>query len=95
MVPVLLFDPCTGCGFVSWYPQWVMQRVRCIEYDYQKVERDVNVRVCRWVLEPRVVEQVRWIPEVRLEQTWTVRRYCVMVPYQTMVCMPVYMPYAR
>jgi hypothetical protein len=95
MVPVMMFDPCTCCCFVTYHPQWVMERVRCVEYDYRREERDVNVRVCRWVLEPRVVDQVRWIPEVTREQSWTVHRYCVMVPYQTTVCVPVFMPFTH
>ena len=88
MVPVMTFDPCTCCMVVSYCPQWVTQRVRCVEYDYRKEERDVPVRVCQWVPENRVVQQVRWIPEVTQEQSWTVRRYCVTVPYQTMVWVP-------
>jgi hypothetical protein len=91
-VPVMMFDPCTCCCFVTYQPQMVVQRIRVVECDYRKEERDVNVRVCRWVQEPRVIEQVCWIPQVTQEQVWTVRRYCVMVPYQTFVCVPVYCP---
>jgi hypothetical protein len=50
------------------------------------------VRTYRWVPQPTMVEQVRWIPEVSQEQVWTVRYTCVMVPYQALVCVPVYCP---
>jgi hypothetical protein len=88
MTPVTMFDPCTCCTYVSYCPQWVVQKVRCVEYDYRKEERDVVVKVCKMVPKDVVVQQVRWIPEVTQEQSWTVRYYCVSVPYQTMVWVP-------
>jgi hypothetical protein len=91
LVPVMMFDPCTCCCFVTFQQHWVTDRVRTIECDYRKEERDVNVRVCRWVPEWRVIDQVHWIPEVREEKSWTMRPYCVMVPYQATVCVPVFM----
>ena len=42
--------------------------------------------------EERLVDQVRMIPVVTKEQAFTVRRYCVSVPYQTTVYVPCYMP---
>jgi hypothetical protein len=87
-VPVVAFDPCTCCPYVAYTTQWVNCTVRCVEYDYRQVERVENVRVCRYVPEDRVVEQVRWVPEVSQVQTWTVRYNCVTVPYQTMVWVP-------
>jgi hypothetical protein len=90
LVPVVITDPCTGCSFTTCCPQWIRERVRCVEYDVRKDERDVNVKVCKWFPEDRVFDQVRFIPEVRETQSWTVRRYCVMVPHQTTVCVPVY-----
>ena len=90
MVPVTMFDPCTCCCYVSYCPQWVVERVRCVEYDFRREERADNVKVWRWVAQDTVVDQVRWIPVVTQEQSWTVRYHCVMVPYQTMVCVPVY-----
>ncbi len=89
MVAVPVVDPCTGCAYMTYCPQWVNQRIRCIEYDYRREEQDVNVRVCRMVPQDTVIEQVRWIPEVSQVQSFTIRRTCVMVPYQTMVCVPV------
>ena len=87
-VPVVTFDPCSCCCVVRWCPQMVTTRVRCMVYDYRPEERVETVRVCRWVQQETVVNQVRCIPEVTPEQSWTVRRYCVSVPYQTYVCVP-------
>lgn len=87
-VPVMAIDPCTCCPYVTYTMQLVNYPVRCVEYDFRLVERVENVRVCRYVPEDRVVEQVRWVPEVSQVQSWTVRYNCVMVPYQTMVCVP-------
>lgn len=89
-VAVTTFDPCTCCSYVSYCPQWVTDKVRCVEYDVRREERVDNVKVCRWATQDTVVEQVRWVPELTQENSWTVRRYCVWVPYQTMVCVPVY-----
>ena len=89
MTPVMMFDPCTCCSYVRYCPQWVVQKVRCVEYDYRKEERDVNVKVCKWVPQEVIVQQVRCIPEVTQEQSYTVRYSCVSVPYQTMAWVPV------
>ena len=83
-------DPWTCCPCVNYYPQWVNQRVRCVEYDYRREERNQAIKVWKWVQEDTVVDQVRWIPEVTQERTWIVQRRCVMVPYQTVTCVPVY-----
>lgn len=93
--PWVWCDPCTGCPFVSYYPVQTVQRVRCIEYDYRREETMVNVRVYRWVQEPYEYNQVRWIPEVARENSWTVCRTWVWVPYETTAPVPTWMPLAR
>jgi hypothetical protein len=90
MVPAMSFDPCTGCCYATWCPQWVTHTVRCTAYDYKLKTRDDVVKVCRMVPEPHVVDQVRWISEVTQEPSTTVRYSCVMVPCQTTVCVPIY-----
>jgi hypothetical protein len=90
LVPTVTFDPCSCCCVVTWCPQLTVKRVRCLEHDYRKEERVETVRVCRWVQQETVMNQVRCIPVVTQEQAWTVRRYCVTVPYQTYVCVPVW-----
>jgi hypothetical protein len=92
MVPVTMCDPCTGCCFVQYCPQWIVQRVQCTEYDYRVAERTDVVKVCKMVEQRTVVEQVCWTPVVTAEQSWTTRCYCVMVPYQSQVCVPVWVP---
>lgn len=89
MIPVPWVDPCTGCCFVTYCPQWVKDRVRCVEYDYRRDEREERVRVCKWEPYWTSVDQVRWVPEVTQEPSWTIQYRCVMVPYQSMVCVPV------
>ncbi len=86
--PVMVFDPCSCCCVVSWCPQLTTTRVRCVAYDYRLEERVETVRMCRWVQQEAVVNQVRCIPVVTQEQSWTVRPYCVTVPYQAYVCVP-------
>ncbi len=86
--PMVAFDPCSCCCVVSWRPQVATTRVRCVEYDYRLEERLETVRMCRWVQQETVVNQVRYTPVVTQEQSWTVRRYCVTVPYQAYVCVP-------
>lgn len=92
MVPVAMFDPCTGCCFVQCCPTWVAQRVQCTEYGFRREERNDVVKVCKMVEQNTLIEQVCWIPEVTEERSWTVRRFCVMAPYQAQVCVPVYVP---
>lgn len=89
-VPIATIDPGTFLPCWTYATQWVRQPVRCIEYDYRREERDEVAQTCRWVQQPTMVEQVRWVPEYSQEQVWTVRRYGVMVPYQATVCIPVY-----
>jgi hypothetical protein len=88
MVPSVTIDPCSGCPYVTCCPQWVSQQVRCLVYDYRLEERAVNVKVCIWVPRDTVVEHVSYVPEVTQEPSWTVRRYCVMVPYQSVIWVP-------
>jgi hypothetical protein len=90
MVPIMAVDPCSGCCFVSCCPQWVTSIVKCTAYSYQLQSRDDVVKVCKWVPTPAVIDQVRYIPVVTQEPSWTVRYSCVMVPCQTMICVPVY-----
>jgi len=88
MVPAVYIDPCLGCCSIICQPCWISRRVGCTDYDYRMEEREQSVIVWRWVEQPTVVDQVRWIPVVTQEQSWTLRRYCVMVPYQATVCVP-------
>jgi hypothetical protein len=90
--PWVWCDPCTGCPVVSYYPKQTIQRVQCVVYDYRPDVRVEAVRMCRWVQQPTVVDQVRWIPEVTPEKSWAIQRSCVMVPYEMRMCVPVWMP---
>jgi hypothetical protein len=88
-VPVTLCDPCTGCPYVSCCPQWVTRKVAYTVCDYQLRSREDVVKVVCMVPQERIVDQARLVPVVTQEQAVTVRRYCVMVPCQTTVTIPV------
>lgn len=92
MVPVVMYDPCTCCCYVSYRPSLSTTKVKCTVYDHKLESRDDVVKVCKLVTEERVIDQVRFVPVVSEEKSFTTRRYCVMVPYQTTVNVPVWVP---
>jgi hypothetical protein len=91
-VPTTCVDPCTGCCYTTWQCVPVVQQVRSIVYDCIPAQREVTVRVCTYVpvekkgVRRDVVCETKPVNGVRLE------RYCVMVPYQTTVKVPVCVP---
>jgi hypothetical protein len=92
LVPVTSVDPCTGCCYTTCCPQWITQQVSCTVYDCVQQSRDVVVKACRLVPEQRVIDRVRYVPVTTTETVMTCRRYCVQVPYQVQVCVPVLVP---
>ena len=95
MIPVVMFDPCTCCCYMSCYPQWITRKVQCTVYEAQMRTREDVVKVCRMVPQERQVDQTRMIPQYTQEQSYCVRNYCVMVPYQSSITVPVYLPCCR
>jgi hypothetical protein len=92
MVPVVVFDPCTCCCYTTCYPQWVSRKVQCPVVDTVQKSRVDVVKVCKYVPEDRIVDRTEYIPVITQEKSFTVRRYCVTIPYETKVYVPVYVP---
>lgn len=92
MVPVPVFDPCSCCCYMTYQPTYSTQKVKCVVYDYKLESREDTVKVCKMVLEDRVIDQVRCIPVVTQEPSFVIRYNCTLVPYQTTVCVPVWVP---
>jgi hypothetical protein len=91
-VPIMMIDPCTGCCYVTNCPRMVTQQVSCTVYEPQMQIREIDVMVNKLVPQDRVIDRVRWVPVVTQEQSFTVRRYCVSIPYPVTVQVPVYVP---
>jgi hypothetical protein len=92
VVPVCVTDPCTGCTITTWRPETYTRKEICTVMDCVPVRKDYTVKVCNYRLEQKTYE----VPYVHCEwqpQTITCKeRYCVMVPVQTKVLVPVCCP---
>ena len=92
MVPVPVFDPCSCCCYFTYRPSFTTTKVKCVVYDQKLESREDVVKVCKMVLEDRLIDQVRMIPVVTPVKSFTVRHNCVVVPYQTTINVPVWVP---
>lgn len=92
MVPVCCVDPCTGCPYVCMQPQTYVECVPCTIMECVPERQVVNVKVCRMVPQDSWTERCRQVWENHPRQVQSCRRYCVTVPYQTTVCVPVLVP---
>ncbi len=92
MVPTCVTDPCTGCTRTVCRPEMYTKQVTCTVMECVPVQKECRVRVCHPHPEQRTVQVCRVVCEPR--QVTVVRRecYCVMVPYQTTVKVPVCTP---
>ena len=88
-VPVCCTDPCTGCTRRCCQTETFTQKVTCTVYDCVPVQKEVTVKVCSYKTEQRTVECRRVVCECVPETVTRKERYCVMVPYQTTVKVPV------
>jgi hypothetical protein len=88
-VPVCVTDPCTGCSRTCFKPEFYTRKVCCTEFETVPVQREVCVRVCTYRPEVRTYETRECIPEIRPETIIRKERFCVTVPYQTVVRVPV------
>jgi hypothetical protein len=73
-------------------PETVKQKVKCTVYECKEAKKDIVVRVCHHEEQIREYKVKRIIPECVQETVDTVRRYCVMQPYQTTVKVAVCVP---
>lgn len=92
MVPVTCTDPCTGCTYTSCKPESYVQTVQCTVYDCVPVQKEYTARVCSFKPETRTYEKRCTVYDCVPETVVKKQRYCVMVPYQTVVKVPVCTP---
>lgn len=92
MVPASVTDPCTGCVVTVCKPETVVYRVKCTVMECVPEQRDVVVRICC----PKPVEQIvqccKLVCELKPETVTRRECYCVLVPHQVTVRVPVCVP---
>ena len=91
-IAVCFLDPCTGCPYTTWQPKTYVERINVTVHEAVPVQTVVPVKVCRWALQDQVVDCQRVVWDNNPQQVVSVRRYCVMVPHQTTVAVPVCTP---
>ncbi|MBY0523658.1 MAG: hypothetical protein K2R98_09670 [Gemmataceae bacterium] len=89
MVPVTCTDPCTGCCYTSCKPELYTVQVKSIVCDQVPEQREIVCRVCSYRAEERVIQCRRCVMEYKPETVVRKERFCVMVPVQTTVKVPV------
>lgn len=89
MVPVCCADPCTGCTYTCCKPETYVQTVTCTIMEQVPVQKQIAVRVCSYHPEQRTCNVTRCIPECKTETVMRKECYCVCVPYQVTVKVPV------
>jgi hypothetical protein len=92
MVRECVVDPCTGCTYTVCRPHTTVEEVKYTVMDCVPEPRVIKVKVYA----PREEERVREIKRIEYdrkpeEHKHTVK-YCVSVPYQTKVQVPIYGP---
>jgi len=91
-VPVCCVDPCTGCTTCCYQTQTVVDKVTCTVYDCVPAQRDITVQVCSYKPMVKEWETHHTVCEVVTEPKVVKERYCVTVPYKTIVKVPVCVP---
>lgn len=89
MVPVCVTDPCTGCTHTCCKPECYTQTVTCTVMEQVPVQKEISVRVCSYHQEQRTCNVTRCVPECKTETVMRTECYCVCVPYQVTVKVPV------
>jgi hypothetical protein len=91
-VPVDVTDPCTGCIRTVCRKETITEMVRCTVFECVPVQKEVTIKVCRMRPEEKTIQTTRVICETKLETIVRKERYCVMVPYQRTIKVPVCVP---
>jgi len=91
-VPVCVTDPCTGCTHTCWRTESVVQKVKCTVYECVPRKQEYTVKVCSYKQETRTVETRHVVCDIKPETVTRKVSYCVSVPYQTTVKVPVCVP---
>jgi hypothetical protein len=89
MVPVSVTDPCSCCTRTCWRPETVVKHVTCTVYDCVPRQQKYTVKVCSMKQETRKIETRHIVCDVKPEKVTRTVHYCVTVPYQTTVKVPV------
>jgi hypothetical protein len=92
MVPVSCTDPCTGCTYTCCKPETYTQKVTCTIMEQVPVQKEITVRVCHYHPEERSYNITRCVPECKPETVTRTVCYCVMVPYESKIKVPVCTP---
>jgi hypothetical protein len=89
IVKTCVTDPCTGCPHIVSRPETVVEKFCSTVFETVPLQKEVLVKVRR--LEPRqeTVQALRTIREVKEERIVKKERYCVSVPYQKAIEIPV------
>ncbi len=89
LVPIKVDDPCcvTTCKMETY-----VEKVKCVVPQCKAVQKEVVCKVCRLEAHEQIVDRKRLVMECVPTKVLQVRRYCVMVPYQTTVRVPVCVP---
>lgn len=92
MVPSCVTDPCTGCSVTVCKPELVTHRVRCVVTECVPEQKQITVRMCT----PKPVEETvqcrKLVCEIQPQQVTRRECYCVMVPHEMTVKVPVCVP---
>lgn len=94
MVSECVVDPCTGCTRTVCRPQTTVQRVRHTVMECVPTAQEVTARVCRMQPTEQKYEVTRIEYETRPEKVTRRVPYCVTVPVEQKVRVPVCVPVA-
>jgi hypothetical protein len=89
LVPVKFTDPCTGCVYTCCKPETYTEKVKCTIMECHWVKKEYTVKVCSWKPEEKTYDVRRVWCEWKPEKVTYKQVYCVMVPYQAKVWVPV------
>jgi hypothetical protein len=89
MVPTCVTDPCTGCTRTVCKPETYVQQVKRVVMQCVPRQQEITTRMCSYKPVEETVQCRRIVCEVRKENVTRKERYCVMVPFQTTVKVPV------
>jgi hypothetical protein len=91
-VCVQVVDPCTGCTYSCYRPEYYTERVKATVMECQPASKEIVVKVCRMEPVVELVDVRRVVRECVPEVRTACRRVCHMVPYETTVRVPVRVP---
>lgn len=88
-VPVQCCDPCTGCCYTVCKEVPCVQKVQRTVWECVPVQKEYMVKVCSYVPKVCTYETRKVVCELKPETIIKKERYCVLVPCQVHVKVPV------